>query len=213
LDRFAESIFLGEIRDQCELALFSFSELKRVLAEDEELLTTLLNMPMPNSTEEMKQQRKKEAPMKMELKKYKLRIWIFLESFLTFSANVSKFFWPAYYEDKHELSKEYSERGKHLRSLLGISNKSPLNNRELRNHFEHYDERLHEWAKKIKRVILSHNIGRIGYDPNADPHGPEDMLNFDDQNFLVSLWGKRHAILPLVEEITKLFEVLNKKLD
>jgi hypothetical protein len=40
-----------------------------------------------------------------------------------------------------------------LRTLLGVDNKNLLSDRKLRNHFEHYDHRIEEWAKESPSAV------------------------------------------------------------
>jgi hypothetical protein len=53
-------------------------------------------------------------------------------------------------------------RGKYLRELLSIEEISPLHSRDVRNHFEHYDEYLHEWAEKSNHKLMRRNIAAMG---------------------------------------------------
>jgi hypothetical protein len=64
-------------------------------------------------------------------------------AFLGATGNVSKLLWPS--------STKYSERGDKLRQTLEVSDDSPAAPRIFRNHFEHFDERLEEWAARSKR--------------------------------------------------------------
>ena len=66
--------------------------------------------------------------------------WGYIQSILIAIANISKILWPS--------NKRYSRRGDSLRSILGISNDNPISDRKIRNHFEHYDERIDEWFIK-----------------------------------------------------------------
>jgi hypothetical protein len=68
------------------------------------------------------------------------------QDFLQHSAVISKTLWPS--------DKKAQSRGQHLRSSLGIDDSHPLKDRRLRNHLEHYDERLDDWANSS----LNHNM-------------------------------------------------------
>lgn len=70
-----------------------------------------------------------------------------LRTALHFSANVSKVFWPA--RGEREAS------AKALRDMCGIPDDHPLKSRTLRNHVEHMDERLHNWAGDHRRKFLT----------------------------------------------------------
>ena len=64
-------------------------------------------------------------------------IWGAIQSILVAAANVSKILWSP--------NKKYKARGNYLRELLGIDDDNVLSNRTLRNHLEHYDERIEKW--------------------------------------------------------------------
>ena len=66
-----------------------------------------------------------------EGKEVHLRVWSAIQSLLVAVANISKILWSG-----------SAKRGKDLRTILEISDGSELHQRALRNHFEHYDERL-----------------------------------------------------------------------
>jgi hypothetical protein len=55
------------------------------------------------------------------------------------AAAISRFFWP--------VRKGHERRAAHLKVALGISEDSPLHNRDLRNSIEHLDERLDFYLK------------------------------------------------------------------
>jgi hypothetical protein len=74
-----------------------------------------------------------------------LEIWCSLQSILIASSNVSKILWPS--------RKKSKERGKKLRSMLAIENGNLLEKRGLRNHFEHYDERIDDWFKTNQSTV------------------------------------------------------------
>lgn len=81
-----------------------------------------------------------------------LEVWCSIQSILVSSANVSKILWP--------ISKKSQQRGKELRELLGIDETNILANRNIRNHFEHYDERierLFEGQSSIHYIDLAFN--------------------------------------------------------
>jgi len=63
------------------------------------------------------------------------------------AGNVSKILWPQ--------EKKYSLRGKGLRELLKIDDNNILSDRSLRNHFEHYDDRIEEWFKGKSSAVYS----------------------------------------------------------
>src|SRR5437867_3414185 len=73
-------------------------------------------------------------------------IWFSVEALLSAAANVSKAFWGQ--------GAATNTARKPLRDSLSVSEASPFAERHMRNHFEHYDERLDEWWGKSP----THNI-------------------------------------------------------
>ena len=66
-----------------------------------------------------------------------IEVWSSIQSILVAAGNVSKILWPK--------EKKYAVRGKRLRELLNIDDNNKLSDRSLRNHFEHYDDRIERW--------------------------------------------------------------------
>jgi len=64
--------------------------------------------------------------------------WCSIQSILISVGIVSKILWP---------DKKYRQHGVELRQLLKVDETNPLSNRSFRNHFAHYDERVHEYFK------------------------------------------------------------------
>lgn len=79
-------------------------------------------------------------------------MFFYVHAMLSHTANISKLLWPRpprrgrseSLADYERRAAEYEERGKELCVLLHVSGDSPLQDRIIRNHFEHYDERLQE---------------------------------------------------------------------
>src|SRR5690606_41542207 len=76
----------------------------------------------------------------------RVEVWASIQSILVAAANVSKILW---------LAKASATRGEHLRKLLDVPDDSFLQHRTIRNHFEHYDERVEEWFKKSASVAYT----------------------------------------------------------
>ncbi len=82
-----------------------------------------------------------------------------IQSILVAVANVSKILWPA--------RKQYMARGKQLRELLGVDDDNLLSDRTIRNHFEHYDERIEDWFESTNSVVYM--------DSRIDPFEPTPL--------------------------------------
>ena len=55
-------------------------------------------------------------------------------------------------------NKRAKARAQHLRASLKIDEHHPLKNRSLRDHFEHYDERLDDWLANSPNHIFVNNV-------------------------------------------------------
>ncbi|WP_426713424.1 hypothetical protein [Chromobacterium violaceum] len=80
-----------------------------------------------------------------------------LHSFLTHTSNISKMIWPIDSKKHRDIR---NARAAHLKTLLKIDDENPIKSRELRDHLEHYDERLDHWAQtSTHKNIAADNIG------------------------------------------------------
>lgn len=86
--------------------------------------------------------------------------------FLQHSSAVSRMLWPP------SKKKRAIARGRVLREGLGVPGSHVLQSRTLRDHFEHFDERLDDWAKNSpNRNLIDNMIGprsAIGGDAITD---------------------------------------------
>jgi hypothetical protein len=144
--------------------------------------------------------------------------WGLIQIILASTANISKVFWPAYDKCRAEKdeqyalrAKQYSLRGKYLRELLSIDKKSPLNSRDLRNYFEHYDENLHTWAEKSNHVIIRRNIAPKGAIKIGNVDKYADMGNLDPNDFILTFWDQKVEIPVLIKSVEDLLETVKKK--
>ncbi|MBN8528826.1 MAG: hypothetical protein J0M36_06290 [Caulobacterales bacterium] len=75
-----------------------------------------------------------------------------LDEFLGDAARIRSMIWP--------VRKNGEARGRILREILKLSDDNPLADVTLRNHLEHFDERLDQWAEESKnRIFVDSNIG------------------------------------------------------
>ncbi|MBU1121178.1 MAG: hypothetical protein KKF54_00560 [Candidatus Omnitrophica bacterium] len=76
-----------------------------------------------------------------------IEVWSSIQSILVAAGNVSKILCPQ--------EKKYAVRGKRLRELLKVEDNNILSDRSLRNHFEHYDDRIEDWFKNQSSAVYS----------------------------------------------------------
>jgi len=126
--------------------------------------------------------------------------WASIQNFLTAMANISKACWG----QRGRLSAERAD----LRNSLSIADDSPLASTDLRNHLEHYDERLDRWYREsVRRNYVDFVIG-----PRARTLAGIDERDifrfFDPETNEVIFWGEHYALQPLVDEIVRLLPIV-----
>lgn len=119
------------------------------------------------------------------------------QSFLAAVACVSKLFWPGKAKGK--------ARGEALRALF-LPNRDLLWQRDLRNDYEHFDERLDDWAVG-ERVYIDLLIG-AGDGPNLGIGASQNshcyLRNYDRNSETLRFWDNAVAVKPLVQELTRI---------
>lgn len=79
--------------------------------------------------------------------------------FLQHISAVSRILWPPGNRNRIK-KKRAKQRGAHLQTKLAIADGHALQARNLRDHFEHFDERLDEWAEtSVHKNIVDNMIG------------------------------------------------------
>ncbi len=79
--------------------------------------------------------------------------------FLQHTSAASRLLWPPGGSNADRKARA-DTRGTHLRAVLGVDGEHVLKNRRLRDHLEHYDERIDDWAvTSPNRNIVDNMIG------------------------------------------------------
>jgi hypothetical protein len=132
--------------------------------------------------------------------------WFFSQAFLSAVANISKILFPTQGGNQ--------ERGLTLRTLLGITDDSLFNsqNRAMRNHYEHFDERLDEWWTTSRiRGHADKNLYPICF--LESEFGEENCFrNFDSKPGILTFMGQHFAIEPVMEQLGRLRVELERQL-
>jgi len=81
------------------------------------------------------------------------QVFMDIQSALGCAANVGKMLWPA--PTDPDAAKIAIPRGARLRALLKIETDPVLEDRRLRNSFEHLDERVDKWAQQPRKLMLN----------------------------------------------------------
>jgi hypothetical protein len=132
------------------------------------------------------------------------RTFYSLQNFLNATANVSKALWG-----QNDLRLE--ER-KALRESIGVPDDSPLRVVALRNHFEHFDERLETWW----RDSTTHSYIDFNLTPKTTVNNPalkdiDWFRNFDPSTTNVYFWGQQFNVQELIDEVQRILPKLSEE--
>jgi hypothetical protein len=125
--------------------------------------------------------------------------WFSVENLLSAAANASKALWGQ--------GATANAARKPLRDSLGVTDTSPLSERWVRNHFEHFDERLDEWWVKDP----NHNIADMNLLPVGAIVGLARLSTFrqlDPSTLEVVFWGDTFNIPEIVAEASRILPVV-----
>ncbi|MFX0138795.1 MAG: hypothetical protein ACFFDN_34460 [Candidatus Hodarchaeota archaeon] len=122
------------------------------------------------------------------------------------SAALSRYFWPSGFNFRgpKELKKLKDSRAKKLRDKFGLSDNSTLKNQNLRDAWEHFDERLDIY-------LISNDAGSFFPSPIIDSHKLADDPNgkifklLDPDEECLVLLGKKFFFGPIIQEVLKIF--------
>jgi hypothetical protein len=129
-------------------------------------------------------------------------LWFSLQNLLTAAANISKALWGS--------GGKSAEARRALRESLGVPDDSPLRETILRNHYEHFDERLDKWwQESTNHNYADRNIGpptMIGGIQSTD-----NFRTFDPATNIAAFWGDEFNTLALVEAANELYPVAHRE--
>jgi hypothetical protein len=128
MQRDTQNLYVGEIRTQAELAAYAGLDINRYLA-----VLADRDSPIGPRSEAISQ------------------VFRSIHSLLTHASNISKLFWPVGADGDvpptNATKLKRWQRGQYLRSLFNITSPNALEKRTLRDHLEHFDERLDKLAE------------------------------------------------------------------
>lgn len=145
MDEFTKEIFVRELQAQCRFALNAVGQINFCLKQ----LNSRGLEPEKSSY-------------------FHSEVFRGIHSFLTHASNVSKILWPGLPKQKPNESKEqYKQRiskikkvyrAMELRNELELPEEHTLRNRQLRNHLEHFDERIDDWSEHSESKNFAQDI-------------------------------------------------------
>lgn len=139
--------------------------------------------------------------------------WYYSQNFIAYAANLSKLLWAS--KNRNENREEFRERiffRDSLRLALGVSDKSILKDKKLRNRFEHLDEDLDGFKSSI---VMSKNIGPVTglinvAGENYDISKEKQLRHYDQYTRILYLYGEKMNLQELYNEIKSLSEKVDK---
>lgn len=120
-----------------------------------------------------------------------------LHAFLSHAAAISRLLWPP--RDRGRPA----GRAEHLRQVLGIGDGHALERRNLRDHLEHFDERLDTWAQETSHgAVIDMNVGPVALIVGGPAVGAGDFIrNFDPQTKIFTFRGDAFNVQQLVDAV------------
>jgi hypothetical protein len=187
-----------EVRNQCEFAMMAFDDLEMAVKESSEAGHVFFS-----SEADVKQKAEADARHDGATR----RIWYSINQVLNASASVSKLLWPSEARRKR-IATAFPERGEILREALGVAEDSPLQHRNVRDSYEHVDERYEEWWLDSKHHnIALHVIGPLGQVVGGFEEN-ELFEQFDPDAYQVAFQGNVYALRPIAKELSELLSRL-----
>ncbi|MGA2532107.1 MAG: hypothetical protein ABSG19_03625 [Candidatus Aminicenantales bacterium] len=130
------------------------------------------------------------------------REYYYLQSLLIALGNISKILWP--------IKKKNENRGIELRSALNVKDDSPLKNRDLRNLFEHFDEKVDEWFGAAERQGFSdRNVGSM--EGVIIPSEKGRLRVFDPETWTLTCLGEEYKLGPVIQAAYELYEAIQNR--
>ena len=130
-------------------------------------------------------------------------IWSALQNILTTAGNASKLLWGT-------RGSEQADQRRPLRDLVGVTDDSPLKSRDVRNAFEHFDERIERWhAAGDTKVFASRNVGPPDAIRVADESSLSHFGTFDPATGVVTFWDWTASIPDLLDELKRIYDAIS----
>jgi hypothetical protein len=128
--------------------------------------------------------------------------WASIQNALSAAANIAKSLWGQ--------GGKLAQEREPLRQSLGISDSSPLSSTDLRNHLEHYDERLDRWYRTSQR--RNHADYLIGpASMIAGTEATDIFRHFDPSTGDVIFWIENYSIPPLGRALAELLPTATRE--
>ncbi len=141
-----------------------------------------------------------------------------VQSLLVAWANISKIMWPVRNRNDTDAKwKKKLERGKEIRESIAVNDDSILKNREIRNIYEHYDERLDEWysSPNHSKGFADMWVGPINDILRGLPTLKKENVfrHYDPNTDVATFQGKEYHLRPVFDELARIYNILDPRLN
>ncbi len=134
----------------------------------------------------------------------------FIQEAISHAASLSRFFWPSPKNKNEPLGKLAESRGQKLRKAFQLDESSVLHNREMRNAWEHFDERLDAY-------LLEKTAGYFFPGCIVDSHFLADepighiFKLIDPDAGIVVLMGEKFQFKDIEQEVLRIYNIAISK--
>ncbi|AGN88239.1 hypothetical protein [Enterobacter sp. R4-368] len=124
------------------------------------------------------------------------------------AAALSRFFWPSPQGKKTQpnVQRLKFSRGERLRTAFDLDENSALFNRDLRNAWEHFDERLDLFLLEKDSGIFFPEC-RLGSHMEADEQGNHIFKLLDPNSECLVLMGAKYFFTPIRDEVSRIHKL------
>lgn len=205
MDERALKVLQREVTRQCEFALIAAQELdkaERGLNDIERGWEEFEHTPM--SPEELPGRLQEYmVHTSSSMKEHSTQLWYSVQSLLVAVGNISKLLWPS---DRRNRGKPLiPERGPELRDSLSIGVDSLLRNRDFRNYFEHFDERIEKWAvSSPSRGFADSTIASGGNVAVGDPQ--DNFRGYNVEQKTLMFGEESYPLQEVIDEVQALLQ-------
>lgn len=131
------------------------------------------------------------------------RLWYGIQNLLVATGDVSKLLWPS---SQRSTRAVFPDRGPKLRASLKVGVNSPLEPRVFRNHWEHFDERLEQWAGgTMRNNFVDSNAGPLNRLKGFD--AADVLRNFDPDSYVLQFRGDSYDLRALAKALKALWPI------
>lgn len=124
-----------------------------------------------------------------------------IQSFLNSAIAVANLVWPS------SKDKEAQSRAAAIRAAIGAADDAPVGLRDVRNGFEHFDERLDKWRRtSTSGNFVDQNFGPRLTAPFANIFPTDVARNYDPATSELAVYGHTTNVAAVMRELESLVE-------